>query len=276
MKVLFVLASLLMSVTAKADILLPHTTAEFAETSVKVVRHDEQGGGTGVILTSTSARSFVLTNRHVCQMLDPGSKVVTLHASYPVTAFKASRKHDLCLVLVDGDLHVNTKLAEHEPDIFSKAFISGHPHLLPHVLSKGDFSDKLTVNIMVGSRPCNQKEMKENVPQCIFFGMPITEKFEAQLVSGLILPGNSGSAVFNEQGEICAVVFASDGPTLSYAMVVPYLYVRNFLRLESKLMTWTVPKVEKKPEPAPKQTKSVKIFIEPMYIPNPSIKTTDK
>ena len=62
-----------------------------------------------------------------------------------------------------------------------------------------------------------------------------------QLVTGLVLPGSSGSAVFDYKGYIGGVVFASGSRELYYALVVPYTFVKFFLEYE-------VPKEEyKKP-----------------------------
>ena len=225
------------------EVMRPTTTAEYAKTSVMIANLEQSGGGTGVVLSSYSDASYVLTNRHVCGLLVKGGSVVKGGKLYPAVAFKPSKIHDVCLVKVKSDLQVSTMVATEEPKLFSKAHISGHPHLRPHVLTNGDFSEKINIDIVMDSRPCTIEEMESHPIQCIFGGYPIVEQLEAQLVSATILPGSSGSAVFNDNGEIAGLAFASDSRELAYALVVPHAYIVNFLKNESKNLRWQYPAV---------------------------------
>jgi S1-C subfamily serine protease len=77
---------------------------------------------------------------------------------------------------------------------------------------------------------------------CALFGvMPIIVTYNSTLVTGLIMPGSSGSAVFNKDGEISALIFAG-AQGLSYGFVVPYEYVRDFVTTELKnAKGWSLP-----------------------------------
>lgn len=236
---LLVAALLLNSLTD--NYLRPDTAAEYAETSVKIVRKDERGGGSGVILKSEAAESQILTNAHVCGVIDKGGFVIRANGDrYLIASYKLSKQHDLCLIKVKANLHVNTKVAKNKPEQYSKAAISGHPALLPHTLTHGYFSGDMVIDVMTGMRPCTKEEMQKNPFQCILGGgIPEVKNYESQLVTGTILPGSSGSAVFDENGEIAGLVFASNSRGLSYAFIVPQPYVHNFVNQEASTIEWT-------------------------------------
>lgn len=226
-------------ITACTTTVRPKEIAEFNKTSVMIVNTEESHGGTGVIYKSGS-HSYILTNRHVCGLLAEGGYVLG-EDKYIVKAFKASKVHDICYVVVEDNLRVNTVLASDSPKLHSKAFISGHPSLYPHVVSEGHVSESFKIDIVVDTRECTKEEFAEDPMTCLFEGYPILEELEAQLVSALIAPGSSGSAVFNEEGEIIGLAFASNSRDLAYALVVPWEYVANFVHGESRSLRWTYP-----------------------------------
>lgn len=214
-----------------------------ASATVTVVRPDERSGGTGVILRSAPSRSDILTNNHVCELIKNGGVVITDDdRKHAVIDYKQSTDHDLCLIGVNEDLHVVTQVAEKAPEKYSEAIVSGHPTLLPTIITYGHFSAKRLVQIMIGSRACTQEELEgPNGLICILLGgVPVVKSFEAQVVSATIQPGSSGSAVYNSDGELSGLVFAGSGD-LGYGLIVPYEYVYNFLYKESKHIEAKVP-----------------------------------
>jgi len=227
---LAVVTSLLFDNTVK-----PTTPKEASKVTVAIVRKDYRGGGSGVILTSSSRESKILTNRHVCSVIANGGLVLTdSGGKYAITGYKKSQNHDICLVIVAADLRFSTKLASHAPEDFSLASVSGHPNLLPTVVTNGHFSGKMVIDILEEVTPCKEEDLKNNPLLCLFFGgIPKSNSFESQLVTATIMPGSSGSAVYNEDGEISGLVFAGSGE-LGYAMIVPYEYVANFVLQEEK------------------------------------------
>lgn len=246
------LLSLSLFLVACVTTIKPEEVSDFRATAVMVTNAEESSGGTGVIYRSGFKGTFVLTNRHVCQLLKEGGYVIN-DAKYPVKAYKASQVHDICYVWVDSNLGVDTVLAPKAPELYSKAYVSGHPSLYPHVLSEGYISETMKIDIVIDTRDCTKEEFAENPFQCIFEGFPIVEELEASLVSALIAPGSSGSAVFNDKGEIIGLAFASNSRSLAYALVVPWEYVNNFVDAESSLLRWSYPKV------APPAAKSKKV-----------------
>lgn len=215
---------------SKRGIQKPVTNTELSDTSVKVVRSDGRSGGSGVILRSNTYSSQILTNKHVCRIIENGGLVITEHSTHAVVSFTESTYHDLCLVTVAADLGVNTTIAKKAPEPYSLASVSGHPGLMPNVVTRGHFSGKQIIEILTGFRPCEDKDLEsDDVLLCFFLGgIPQITRYEAQVVSATIQPGSSGSAVFNDRGEIAGIAFAGSGP-ISTAYVVPYEFVAHFL-----------------------------------------------
>lgn len=220
----------------------PKIAKEFAKTSVMIMAGNMRSGGSGVVLRSSVFDSEILTNKHICRLVERGGYVLKDGERYLVKGYKKYPYHDLCLVKVQYGFGVNTKISNSKPEDFSKAFISGHPALLPHVLTTGNFSKKKIINLAVGLRKCKDKDWKgKRGLYCLFFGgLPILQSFEAQLVTGTILPGSSGSGIFNSDGEISGLVFAGrGGDGLSYAFAVPQEYIRDFMEIEQEI-PWTI------------------------------------
>ena len=242
--------------------LRPHKTAEFARTSVMITNMAQNSGGSGVILESHSTESIILTNSHVCGVVEHGGLVIHEGEKYLVSAYKRSTQHDLCEIKVNSNLHVNTKVADNAPEKYSDAFISGHPALFPHVLTKGSFSGHMQVQVMTGMRPCTDEDMQSpNALMCFFMGgIPIIKTYESQLVTGTILPGSSGSAVFDSNGEIAGLVFASNSRELSYAMIVPHEFVKSFTQEEAPKIPWQAPTPKDKAQPDEESSRKNRIF----------------
>lgn len=218
----------------------PTKDKELASTSVKIVRLDGRSGGSGVILKSTKTVSYVLTNSHVCGVVEKGGLVVTDRDSRAVTSYKKSQNHDLCLLTVAGDLGVNTEVASSAPESYTPAVAVGHPKLLPTIVTRGHFTGRQMISVMIGSRPCTDKDLEDdpdNALLCMFLGgIPLVKTYETQIASLLISPGSSGSPVFDEQGMIAGLVFAGSGD-ISQAFLVPQEAVFNFVYQEAPGMS---------------------------------------
>jgi S1-C subfamily serine protease len=208
---------------------LPRTTTQFAKTSAMITLESRKSGGSGVILNSTAGASYVLTNKHVCQLIQVGGLVTTDQGSYPVNTYRVYTKHDLCLIEVLANLHENTKVADRAPRSYTRIVVAGHPSLLPTMVTAGHFADHMTIQLMVDTKPCDGTEKGQEAFMCAFTGAkPVIATLEAQPTTALIMPGSSGSGAFNENGEVAGLVFAgSQG--LSYGFIVPHEYVVDFL-----------------------------------------------
>jgi S1-C subfamily serine protease len=233
------LLSIVLAITIKfmmSGTVKPTKNSEYASTSVMITRYDGRSGGTGVIISSKRNESKILTNAHVCSVLKTGGIVRSDRVKGIVKAYQVSEIHDLCLVTTNTNFFVNTVVAGTQPEPYDDAVVSGHPHLLPNIVTKGHFSQKEAVKVLVGFRPCKIEDITSggNAEYCQFLGIiPIIKTYEAQIVSATIMPGSSGSAVFNGNGEISGLVFAGSGE-FGYGMIVPHEYIVSFFDGELK------------------------------------------
>lgn len=211
-------------------------TEEITSPTVMITNMKGNSGGSGVVISTNEQESEILTNAHVCELLPFGGKVTTTYGqSHVVKYYKQDIDHDLCLVIIGAKLQGVAKVAKTKPKLYENATISGHPSLLPNVVSKGHFSGNKVISVFQGIRPCTANDMMDDNTTlvCLFFGgMPIVRTFEAEVVTALISAGSSGSAVYNEKQELSGLAFAGKGD-LSYAFVVPFEYVSSFLNNNS-------------------------------------------
>jgi len=201
--------------------------------SVMIVNRAMNHGGTGIILESTPIQSIILTNDHVCKAIKDGGMVRAISGDYQIASIIESEVSDLCLVQVMADLGVTTNLARKAPHFYDEALVSGHPALMPNVISTGHMSGRQVIQVMIGMRKCTDADLSGPLGlACAFFGgMPVVKSYESVLVTATIMPGSSGSGVYNKSGELNGVVFAgSEG--FGYAWTVPYEQVLNFLYRE--------------------------------------------
>lgn len=219
---------------------------DVTKSSVRILSFTKNSGGSGVILNSSANESTVLTNAHVCRLVEKGATVVTNTREYLITGYKKSQFHDLCLVKVNNDLKINTSLAFIKPvPYYEKAIVSGHPNLLPNVVTSGHFSGTKIVSVIVDTKPCKEDDKSAT---CMWFGLkPVIKNFESTLVTATIMPGSSGSGVYNQNRNLVGLVFAGSGG-LGYAWTVPYEYLVHFLNRESKFMEYKVPNMDEEGE----------------------------
>jgi hypothetical protein len=218
---------------------------DITASSVMITNVTGTSGGTGIILESSDTSSLVLTNSHVCKILEKGGLVSGRAGKFAVTGYKHSQKYDLCLVTVDGNLHAKTKVANRPPvAYYENALISGHPSLYPNVITSGHFSGRQVISVMEGLIPCTDEQKADpgiNLICQLIGGLPNIKRFDSTLVTATIMPGSSGSGVYNENNELSGVAFAGSGEGIGYAWVVPYESMRNFLDVESKKLDFALP-----------------------------------
>lgn len=207
--------------------------------TVMITNMEGTGGGSGVVIENSRSESVILSNEHVCSSaLKKGGKVKLVSGQeHAVTGYLTDIEHDLCVLTVAADLKTSVKIAEKSPEAYSQAVVTGHPALMPNVITNGHFGGKQIISVMVGVRRCTEADMKkqENAMFCMFFGVvPIIRNYESQVVTATIMGGSSGSAVLNDKGELSGLVFAGKGKGLSYAYIVPYEAVRNFVDGQAK------------------------------------------
>jgi S1-C subfamily serine protease len=229
-----------LTLTALAFALYPFSKSnDITASSVMITNIAGNSGGTGIILNSSNTHSEVLTNSHVCHVVEKGGLVTGQAGTFMVATYAPSQVHDLCLVTVEGDLKANTKIANRPPlAYYENAFVSGHPALMPNVITTGHFSGRKVISVMKGLQPCTDEQA--NDPNTAFLcafvgGLPVIMQYDSMLVTATIMPGSSGSGIYNSNKELSAVVFAGQGD-LGYAWAVPYEAMKAFLDVESKTL----------------------------------------
>lgn len=218
--------------------------SEITNSTVMITTMSGNSGGSGSVIYSSENRSLVLTNKHVCEIaLNGGLVKTTSGQTHTILSFKESAAHDLCLITVASKLPGKVSLATSAPKMYELATVSGHPGLLPNVVTQGHFSGNKVINVFLGMRKCTEEESKSQelgLPCAFFGGLPVFHTYEAVLVTATIMPGSSGSAIYNSSKELSAVVFAGSGQ-IGYAFAVPFEYVNTFLNEELKKVPTIIP-----------------------------------
>lgn len=237
MRLLIVILGLQFSLIANSETLRPKTVKDFQRSSVRILNIQENSGGTGSIFRSSSKGSEILTNKHVCRLVEQGGIVEQEGRKYLVTHYKKFPKHDLCLIKIKQNLGISLVLAANMAKQSSVTKVSGHPNLLPHILTSGHLSGNMNIKLLTGLKKCTDVDKINRMVECIFFGgIPIIDVLNANVVSNLIKAGSSGSAIFNEDGEIVGLVFAGSGRNFSYGFIVPQEYVSFFIKTRGLYM----------------------------------------
>lgn len=244
--------SLLMSISFAG----PKTVKELKEVTAQISNPAMSSGGSGSVIQADLNGSVILTNQHVCEATEPGWIVTVNGSQSRINKIKFFDKHDLCLVHVSKNFGKTVKLSRRIPNATEKSVVSGHPLMMPQIVTEGHFSDEIEIEVMVDVRACTPEEEKQYGFECMF-GMPVTKLYKSQLTSNLIQPGNSGSAVFNEKGEVAGVIFAGAGE-IGFAFIVPAIYVTYFV-VNSSSYPWEKLKTRKQRQKEESQEK-VKTF----------------
>jgi len=236
---LSLLGSFLVTSMSIADTFYPKNKEDLQKATVMITNKEGSSGGTGSILKSTAGSSYILTNKHICVVVKNGGLVQSYLGTHLIQAYKASRLHDLCVIKVTADLNISLKVADKASKVNDDVYISGHPYLMPTIITGGNISGAMTITMFAGTKKCTNKELRSNTLLCYLFGgMPILATYNTIVSSATIAPGNSGSAVFNDSGEIVGVAFAGVGRGISYGILVPHAYVKNFVTKEVKNLKW--------------------------------------
>jgi S1-C subfamily serine protease len=90
----------------------PKTVAELKETSVRIMNLEMNSGGTGSIFRSYPNATHILTNKHICRLIEPGGVVDYKGKQYLITHYKKFPQHDLCIVRIEADLGINLEVSE--------------------------------------------------------------------------------------------------------------------------------------------------------------------
>lgn len=158
------------------------------------------GGGTGFVVRAPSGKSYILTNAHVCQV----ALMVEADRRFPMEIIEVDANSDLCLVEARG-ISPALEVATEEPDAHDNVHIIGYGMLLGNTLSEGHYVGRIQGPILRVESPA--------------------------YVTAVVLPGNSGSPVLNDEGKVVGVVYASSPAIANRALIVPIEDIKEFLKV---------------------------------------------
>lgn len=204
-----------------------------AEQTVMLLNPDNlNSGGTGFAVR-VGDKVYTMSNAHVCSVSKRGYMVARKGGQDQFLQILAvSENSDLCLLQrLPG--YTGLELAD-EVSMFEGSYLVGHPLLMPISVSAGWVRARGTFPIDY----CNSKKNGERLPRII------RPQEQAEDILGLLTadcvklrssiitnhdskPGNSGSAVINDQAEVVGVLFAGDGQGTS--LMVPLNEIKAFV-----------------------------------------------
>lgn len=203
------------------------TDSTYASSIVKVLNIAETGGGTGWAARTSRGKSVIVTNDHVCAVEHSG--LVTLETTnggkYLRRVLKRNSLRDLCLV--EGIRAPTLSLASESPKLYDTVRVMGHPLLKPTAPSVGKYTKDGIVTIGFNTDEKGScKDGAEKVES--LFGAFCLQQMELSYTTVPIYPGNSGSPVVNEEGEVIGVMNSADTIT-NQGMFIPLPYVKEML-----------------------------------------------
>lgn len=225
---------------------------EVGAKTVKITTKSERSGGTGFFVKAASGKTFILTNRHVCQVKNKSNIVyVKLEGesqAVPRKVVAEYEKHDLCLVEsfhgiegieVAGNLNAGDTVG-----------IVGHPKLFPLVLSKGEYIGQTFIRLYyiekngvatkrlvlgpVASEDLTEKEKKRiSFLNKVFSPSGtkyVMKTYKSSQIVGYSRGGSSGSPIVDFYGNLVAVLYAGNRTDVMETYAVPLNYINDFLK----------------------------------------------
>lgn len=169
---------------------------------------------TGFSIAATDVVSFVLTNKHVCDMGPNANYTLTLQSGGKVQAtfVRVDPFADICLLKANGMIPP-LKLAKDNASQGDRILSIGGPDGAYPLIIEGFVSGYHNMHMRSDSDEDGDFEVH----------------FRAQVISAPVYPGSSGSPVFDVNGEVVGIVFAVRGEKEHIAFIVPISEVLRFL-----------------------------------------------
>ncbi len=210
---------------------------------VKIMNMQETGGGTGFHVETSSGKTYILTNNHVCAAADKEDQL-NIHyfqdGEAKVIIRKVVKRHktyDLCFVEPLDHMKNRGLTLGGMPYLGEWMYIYGHPGLRPLTLSQGELIGQTEITLSktnISKEECDGEwtDMKDN-PWAGMLGVSNVCQYKrsAYHITNIIYGGSSGSPVVNFWGSVVGVVFAGNPSVITDNYIVPYPIVREFIEL---------------------------------------------
>lgn len=191
-------------------------------------------GGTGFAIHAPSGKDYILTNGHVCAVAQEGKVAVMVEGSARPRILKileVSENTDLCLI--EGAPSVKGLSLAHSLAWLRHLTVLGHPRLEPLTVSQGYVVSREDIQIEDEADAEHCKGPTRRLETSIGMLGPVetcVRTIEGIKTSVVIYPGNSGSPVFNDSGEVVGVMFAGDR-AMNHGVMIPLEQIADFLSI---------------------------------------------
>lgn len=201
------------------------------ERGVVMINNEVVGtGGSGWIYRNEGNHTEIITNAHVCEI--SATRGIPLYVDGHL--FEISKiwdKHDLCYGTVTPALPGKSALTIRSRPLYKGEIVlaAGHPRLRPFTLTKGEVIDTALTIYLATSLVSDPKQCEAGtkVAKVLFFYACLTP-FTSTSTTALIQPGNSGSPLVDNFGQVVGVIFAGDSQGRGEA--VPLSYLKQFIQ----------------------------------------------
>lgn len=212
-----------------------HLKALLRNSVVYIVNESEKGGGTGFLVKNDNGREYIITNRHVCRgtiQSDGSVKVKTDEKVIKRKVIEISTESDLCIIESGFDQKA-LKMAD-EYELESEAYVMGHPYLNPLTFVHGELIADVTIGLIdhpmtAEDNECSGEGQHAEKINMLFFTVEVCiQDYKSISTTIPTFPGNSGSPMVNEKGEVIGVIFAGDTSS-NWGYAVPLDQLKAFI-----------------------------------------------
>lgn len=223
--------------------------------SLTINKFNEKGemlgvtGGTGFFVKAKSGKTFIMTNRHVCEVngLNPEGKTMNMYSQNldkkgTAKILFVSHQYDICILDNGGwdisGLYVNP----FDASIGDQMFTIGHPMLEQLNYERGEIMGYEKIEIgagepdMTNGISCGVYEAPasvriETVQMFIFsFKVCVVTYDKVLKTTNVIYGGSSGSPMINPFGLVTGIMFAGMGGDVEHrSWAMPVDYIRDVL-----------------------------------------------
>jgi len=192
----------ILALTAVIVLSLPPSFSPDKHSAAVVMLVSPSGnGGTGFgVVSPYTGKTYILTNAHVCEIAT--AVVPPEGAMYALKILKIADYTDLCIAEA-GYLDSFISVSHSDLKAFDHINILGHGLLLPLTYTEGHYVGRIPDQVL--------------------------SVFMPGYGTASILPGNSGSPVMNDAGELVGVAYASGDAVNNRVLMVPLADIYSFI-----------------------------------------------